>query len=271
MKLHSAARKAGLVAALAAVCACGCAKQDRGETQAGGVKLVERGKLTVCTQPPFAPFQSKDAGGKVIGFDIDVMELVAEGLGVEPKIIDTPFEGIKSGQDLDTGKCDAAAVALTITDERKQVMDFSDPYFDATQAMLVEAGKSYRSLDDLKGRKVGVQAGTTGRDYTRLFEREKGFTLVEFEDLAGLQQALANGQIEAAISDLPAWNAYVHQHQGEFEVGAEFHTGEQYGFAVKKNGNPALLEKINEVLAKARQDGTYRALYEKWIGKQPST
>jgi polar amino acid transport system substrate-binding protein len=262
-------RTAGLVAALAALAlAGGCARKDRGETQAGGVKLVEKGKLTVCTHVPSPPFQTKDASGKVVGFDIDLMELVAEDLGVEARFVDTPFEGIKSGQDLDTGKCDAGAASLTITDARKKVLDFSNPYFDATQAMLVKVGKSYESLDDLKGQKVGAMAGATGRDYTRQFEKEKGFTLVEFEDVAAAQQALANGQIEAAIYDLPAWTEYVKEHPG-FAVAAEFDTGEQYGFVVKKNGNAALLEKINEVLARARQDGTYTAIYEKWIGKQP--
>jgi ABC-type amino acid transport/signal transduction systems, periplasmic component/domain len=269
---HTAARKAGLVAAIAAlVLAAGCAKKDVGETQADGVKLVEKGKLTVCTHLPYAPFQSKDASGKVVGFDIDVMDLVAKDLGVEQKIVDTPFEGIKSGQDLNTGKCDAAAAGMTITDERKKVLDFSDPYFDATQAMLVKSGKTYKSLDDLKGQKVGVQAATTGRDYTRQFEKDKGFTIVEFEDLAALQQALANGQVEAAINDLPVWTEYMKEHQGGFEVAAEFDTGEQYGFAVKKDGNPELLKKINEVLGKAKQDGTYDKIYETWIGKQPNS
>lgn len=271
MRFDSAARKAGLIVAIvAALALAGCAKKDQGETQAGGVKLIEKGKLTVCTHLPYAPFQSKDASGKVVGFDIDMMDLAAKELGVEQKIVDTPFEGIKSGQDLNTGKCDAAAAGMTITDERKKVLDFSEPYFDATQAMLVKSGKSYKSLDDLKGKKVGVQAATTGRDYTRQFEKEKGFTIVEFEDLAAEQQALANGQIEAAINDLPVWTEYIKEHPGGFVVAAEFDTGEQYGFAVKKDGNPELLKKINEVLAKAKQDGTYNEIYEKWIGKQPA-
>ncbi|MFI6264966.1 basic amino acid ABC transporter substrate-binding protein [Micromonospora sp. NPDC051006] len=248
----------------------GCAKKDEGEVQASGVKLVEKDKLTVCTHLPYAPFQSKDASGKVVGFDVDVIDLVAKELGAEQKIIDTPFEGIKSGQDLNTGKCDVAAAGMTITEERQKVMNFSDPYFDATQALLVKTGKPYKSLDDLKGKKVGVQAATTGRDYARKHEAEKSLQLVEFEDLAALQQALANGQVEAAVNDLPVWTEYIKEHQGGFEVTAEFDTGEQYGFSVKKDSNPELLKKINEVLAKAKQDGTYNKIYEKWIGKLPN-
>lgn len=271
MKVRSAVRRAGLVVAIAALAlSAGCAKKEQGEVQADGVKLVEKGKLTVCTHLPYAPFQSKDASGKVIGFDVDIMDLVAKDLGVEQKIIDTPFEGIKSGQDLNAGKCDAAAAGMTITDERKKVMDFSAPYFDATQALLVKTGKPYKSLDDLKGKKLGVQAATTGRDYAKKFADEKGLQLVEFEDLAAEQQALANGQIEAAINDLPVWSEYIKEHQGGFEVAAEFDTGEQYGFSVKKDGNPELLKKINDALAKAKQDGTYDTIYAKWIGKKPT-
>ncbi|WP_422733413.1 basic amino acid ABC transporter substrate-binding protein [Micromonospora sp. WMMD558] len=272
MTLQRSVRKAGLVVAVAALAlsAAGCAKKDESEVQANGVKLIEKGKLTVCTHLPYAPFQSKDASGKVVGFDVDVMDLVAKELGVEQTIVDTPFEGIKSGQDLNTGKCDAAAAGMTITEERQKVMDFSDPYFDATQALLVKTGKPYKSLDDLRGKKLGIQAATTGRDYAKKFEQEKGLQLVEFEDLAALQQALANGQVEAAVNDLPVWTEYIKENPGGFEVTAEFDTGEQYGFSVKKDGNPELLKKINEVLTKARQDGSYDTIYAKWIGKQPA-
>ncbi|WP_320068817.1 basic amino acid ABC transporter substrate-binding protein [Micromonospora sp. RTGN7] len=271
MRFQSAVRNAGLIATIAALAvSAGCAKSDDSEVQASGVKLVQAGKLTVCTHLPYPPFQSKDASGKVTGFDVEVMDLIAKELGVEQTIVDTPFEGIKSGQDLNTGKCDAAAAGMTITEERQKVMNFSDPYFDATQAMLVKTGKPYKSLDDLKGKKLGVQAATTGRDYARKFEKEKSLQLVEFEDLAALQQAVSNGQVEAAINDLPVWTEYLKKNPNGFEVAAEFDTGEQYGFSVKKDSNAELLKKINEVLAKAKQDGTYDTLYEKWIGKRPS-
>ena len=88
--------------------------------------LVKSGVLTTCTHLPYAPFQSKDASGKVVGFDVALIDLVAEKLGVTQEIVDTPFEGIKSGADLNAGKCDVAAAGMTITEERKKVLDFSD-------------------------------------------------------------------------------------------------------------------------------------------------
>src|SRR5262245_21613857 len=116
-----------------ALLAAGCAKKDTSGEAAGGVKLIKAGSITTCTHLPYPPFQSKDASGKVVGFDVALVDLVAAKLGVKQEIVDTPFEGIKSGQDLNTGKCDIAAAGMTITDERKKVLDFADPYFDATQ------------------------------------------------------------------------------------------------------------------------------------------
>jgi polar amino acid transport system substrate-binding protein len=250
-----------------------CTSSDDGgsgsKTAAGGVELVKGGQLTTCTHLPYPPFQS-EIDGKVQGFDVSLIDLVAKDLGVKQEILDQPFENFKTGGSLNSGQCDLAAAGMTITEERKKNVDFSDPYFDATQAMLVKAGKPYKSLDDLKGKKVGVQAATTGRDYAKKFEKEKGLQIVEFEDLAAEQQALANGQVEAAINDLPVWTEYLKSNPGGFQVSAEFDTGEQYGFSVKKDGNPELLKKINEALAKAKQDGTYDTIYEKWIGKRPS-
>ncbi len=123
-----------------------------------GVPLISAGKLTVCTHLPYAPFQSNDDSGKTVGFDVDMMDLVAKKLGATQAVVDTPFEGIKSGQDLSTGKCDIAAAGMTITDERKKAILFSLPYFDATQALLVKADSSVKTLADLKGKKLGAQS-----------------------------------------------------------------------------------------------------------------
>ena len=237
-------------------------------TAAGGAKLVAAGKLTTCTHLPYAPFQSSE-GGKVVGFDIDMMDLVAKKLGVTQTVVDTPFEGIKSGQDLNTGKCDVAAAGMTIKPERSKVIDFTVPYFNATQALLIKKGTGYSSLESLKGKKLGVQSGTTGKDYVAS-QKLPGVEITEFEDLATLQQALATNQIVGAVDDLPVWTDYIKKNPGKFEIGAEFNTGEKYGFGIKKGGNPVLLKTVNDVITAARADGTYNAIYLKWFGTKPA-
>jgi polar amino acid transport system substrate-binding protein len=276
MKRYGGARRAiALVAGalLLAGTATACAKKDTGGTTGSGVKLVKTGVLTTCTHLPYPPFQSKDASGKVVGFDVDLIDLAAKKLGVTQEIIDTPFEGIKSGTDLNSGKCDVAAAGMTITDARKQVLDFSDPYFDATQALAVLSGKPYKTLADLSGKRLGVQGATTGEDYVKAQNQKQGLkiTIVSYKDLAAAQQALATGQIEAAVGDLPVWNEYVRNNPGKVVVAGGFNTGEQYGFAVRKGGNPGLLKTINDAIAAARSDGTYDKIYEKWIGAKPTS
>ena len=249
----------------------GCAKEDTGGTTESGVALVKSGALITCTHLPYAPFQSKDDSGKVVGFDVALIDLVATKLGVAQEIVDTPFEGIKSGSDLNSGKCDVAAAGMTITDERKQVLDFSDPYFDATQALATQAGKEVGTLEELAGQRLGVQGGTTGEAYIKEQVATKGLKIevVSFKDLAALQQALATNQVVAAVNDLPVWNEYIKANPGKVVVAAGFDTGEQYGFAVKK-GNAELLKAVNEALAASRTDGTYDKIYAEWIGEKPA-
>ncbi|GAB3802732.1 ABC transporter substrate-binding protein [Micromonospora zhanjiangensis] len=272
MKRLRGARRGAAVVAIALLAVTGCAKKDTGSTTDSGVKLVHAGKLTTCTHLPYSPFQAKDAAGKVVGFDVDLIDLAAKKLGVPQDIVDTPFEGIRSGTDLNSGKCDVAAAGMTITDARKQVLDFSEPYFDATQALAVPAGKPYKSLADFAGKRLGVQAATTGEEYVKAQVKQQNLKIevVAYKDLGSAQQALATGQIEGAVGDLPVWNEYVKANPGKVVVAGGFDTGEQYGFAVKKGGNPELLKALNEALAAARSDGTYDTLYEKWIGAKPA-
>jgi polar amino acid transport system substrate-binding protein len=273
-KLRGARRGAALAmgTVLAVTGLVGCAKDDTGGTTDDGVKLVQAGKLTTCTHLPYSPFQSKDASGKVVGFDVDIVDLAAKKLGVTQEIIDTPFEGIKSGADLNSGKCDVAAAGMTITEARKQVLDFSEPYFDATQALVVPVGEPEKALADLVGKRLGVQGATTGEDYVKQQVQQQSLKIevVSYKDLAAVQQALATGQIEAAVGDLPVWNEYIKASPGKAVVAAGFDTGEQYGLAVKKGTNPKLLETINQALAQARADGGYDKIYEKWIGPKPT-
>ena len=239
-----------------------------GGSAASGVKLIAPGKLTVCTHLPYAPFQSNDDSGKTVGLDVDMMDLVAKKLGVQQQIVDTPFEGIKSGQDLSTGKCDIAAAGMTITPERKKAILFSVPYFDATQALLVKKDSSIATLADLKGKKLGAQAATTGLDYANAKKAAGGYEVVEFQDLASETQALTTGQVDGAINDLPVWTEAIKENSGATKVAAQFDTGEQYGFGMKL-GNSALKKVVDSTITSAKSDGSYAALYKKWIGSEP--
>jgi polar amino acid transport system substrate-binding protein len=256
------------VVAVAVLTLSGCQTGgDRAETESGA-KLIQEGTLTVCTHLPYKPFQFNQ-GGKVVGFDVDIMDLVAKDLGVRQKIVNTPFEGIQSGQTLNTGECDAAAAGMTITEDRAKVLDFSDPYFEATQALLVKKGSGISDLADLSGKSLAVQEGTTGAIYAE--ENAPQDTEIRtFEDLALLTTAVKTGQVDAGVNDNGVLYDYV-QTNPDTEVATEFNTGEQYGIAVQKGQNDQLLATINDVLAKAKKDGTYDKIYRKWFGNAPAS
>lgn len=255
-----------LTAGLTLVAAC-TSSGDGGsgsKTASGGVELVKAGQLTTCTHLPYPPFQS-EIDGKVQGFDVSLIDLVAADLGVKQAIVDTPFENFKTGAFLNSEQCDLAAAGMTITEERKKNVDFSDPYFNATQGVLVDKKSGITSLADVKakGKKLGAQAQTTGEDYAK----QRGFDPVSFESSDAVLSGLRSGQVQAVVIDYPVVQGWLKDkaNADAFKVVDNLSTGEQYGFTVKK-GNTKLLAAINKAIADAKADGTYKKLYEKWIG-----
>ena len=256
-----------LAAAALALAPAACGDDDEsGGTAQSSVDLVNSGQITTCTHLPYQPFQFEQ-GGKIVGFDVDMIDLVAKKLGVKQAIVDTPFEGIQSGEDLNARKCDIAAAAMTITPEREEKIAFSAPYFDANQALLVEKGSGIKSLDDLEGKTLGVQSGTTGKMYAEENAPE-GVELKDYEDVALELTSVKSGQVPAAINDIPVLLDYVKQNP-ELEVATQFKTGEQYGFGLKKGTSQELKKVVDQVIRQARSDGTYDRLYEKWFGTKP--
>jgi polar amino acid transport system substrate-binding protein len=225
----------------AAVGSGGSSAPAGGASAGPTVSLVKPGQLTTCTHLPYPPFQFEK--------------------------VDTPFETIKTGADLNAGKCDIAAAGMTITDERKQNLDFSVPYFDATQALLAKKGSGITSLDTAKGKKMGSQSATTGEDYVKAH----GFDPVSFETSDAELNGLKTGQIDVLVQDLPVVSEWLKDPANSgLEIVANLDTGEQYGLGLKKNGNPELLKTVNEVITTAKKDGSYDALYTKWIGQKPT-
>jgi polar amino acid transport system substrate-binding protein len=255
---------AALVLTLAAATACG---GDEGAT-VQGVKLVKQGTLTSCTHLPYPPFQ-EEKNGKVVGFDVDMIDLVAKKLGVTHKIIDTPFETMKTGSALNAGKCDIQMGGMTIKPDRVKFMDVSQPYFDATQALMAKKDSGVTSLDDVKGKKLklGSQAGTTGEE----FVKGKGMDPRSFDNSLAELDGLRTGQVDVIVQDYPVVQGWLKDpaNAAKYAIAANLETGEQYGFWMRKGHNPKLVEMTNKIIADSRANGTYKQIYEKWIGPMP--
>ncbi|MHB1009148.1 MAG: transporter substrate-binding domain-containing protein [Propionibacteriaceae bacterium] len=226
--------------------------------------LISSGKLTVCTNLSYKPFEYKDDSGKVVGFDVDLMDLVAKKLNATTDVVDIEFQQITSGAAFAAKKCDVGAAAITITDERKQATAFSSPYFAATQALLVQGSAGVTDLSGLKGKVVGVQTDTTGQKYAEDNKAQYGYTIKVFDDFPGSANAVLAGTIDAAIND----NGVVYnfaKDNPKTTVAKEFTTNESYGFSMGKD-NTALQSVVNSVLSSAKSDGTYNTIYKKWFG-----
>lgn len=253
---------AALLAVSGGVSACGSDSSPEASRPLDP-QVVEPGSLTVCTSIPYPPFEFRRKG-EPVGFDIDLANEVASQLKLEPVIVNADFDDIASGQLLNEGKCDVAVAGLTITGERARVLDFSSPYFDATQSMVVKKGSGVTSLDDTSGRKIGVQRSTTGELYVT--DHAPGDAeIVPFPDASDVDVALEQGEVDAGVYDSTVVGDVIARNP-DLEVAEEFDTGEQYGMAVKKNGSVDLLRFINNVLTKLEGDGGYDTLYDKWFG-----
>jgi polar amino acid transport system substrate-binding protein len=229
-----------------------------------GVTLVNDGQLTVCSDMPYKPFEFEE-DGETKGFDYDVVSAMGDQLGVEVEFVTTPFDSIIPA--LAAGNCDMIASAMTITEEREEQVNFTEPYFDADQSLLVltENEEAYATLEDLAGKTIGVQVETTGATYAAENTPE-GATIKEFQTGDEMFPALISGDIDAALQDLPV-NAYRATTDPEqFVVTETFPTGEQYGFAVAKE-NTDLLAALDAALAASKEDGTYDAAYTTWFGE----
>ena len=253
----------------------GCGSDDKTDTSSGdttttaadggGVQapsnLVSAGTLTVCSDTPYEPFEFKDDSQKDTGYDMDILRAIGDEAGLELSVKDLPFEGILGS--LAAGDCDVVGSALTITDERKQQIDFSAPYFDADQSLLVKADKAgeLKDLASLKGKTIGVQSSTTGETYAK--EHATGATIKAFEDSDGLFTAIESGDIAAILQDLPV-NAYRATKDDSVKVVETYKTGEQYGFAVEK-GNAEMLKFVDDGLKALKDGGTFDTIYKKYF------
>lgn len=241
------------------VFAAGCAEQGEGAEE-GSVEEVPT--YYVGTEAQFPPFEIVDDEGNVIGFDVDLMNAIAEDQGFNVIYQDQDFSGLIPA--LQTGNIDIIASGMTITEERGEQVDFSVPYINAGLALAVTVdNEEITSVEDLQGKTLAVQTGSTG-----FFEAEKlkeAGIVAEIKDFPHVNEAIAEikiGGADAMINDLPVTNAFIAAQPGVIKIVGEPLNSESYGFAVRKD-NTELLEKINTGLQNVRDSGEYDELIAK--------
>ncbi len=254
-----------LLAALAvlglAVFAAGCGDSD--DDGGGGGGSGGSAPLTVGSDIPYPPFE-QGKPGNYTGYDVELMEAIAENIGRKAEFQDTSFDTIFL--DLARGKFDAVASAATITEEREKTVDFTNPYYLSEQAIMVEEGGEIDSVEKLNGATVGVQQGTTGQEF--LEEKGEAGEVRPFPQGPDAVNALKAGTVEAVVIDIPVAQNAVEASEG-LEISAAIPTEEEYGFVVAQ-GEEELLEELNEGLEEAKNDGTFARIYKKWFNREPS-
>lgn len=236
-----------------------------GLASAGGAKEPSGGKphIVIATDATWPPMEMVNEAKQIVGFDIDLMNAAAKEGGFTVEFKNTAWDGIFAG--LEAGEYDAVMSSVTITEERKQTMDFSVPYINAGQILVVRKELTgVDKLEQLKGKNVGAQIGTTGA-----FEVEKvqGVVLKTYDEIGLAFEDLVNGRIEAVVCDTPVAAQFALQNEnykGRLKIVGKPFTEEFYGVAVKK-GNTKVLELINKGLNKVLNTNTYKQIEDKWL------
>lgn len=226
--------------------------------------MVQAETLKVGANIGNVPWEFQDESGNEVGFEIDLVNAVAEKLGDEVEIVNIPFNGLFSA--VQSGRIDIAISSITITEERLESVGFAQPYYDSDQSLTVVKGGP-QSLEEMKGKVVGVDTGSTGDIWTTAHADEYGFK--EIRRYEGLQLAMLDlvaGRIAGYISDIPALLYYA-KDKPNLEVVKRIESGEQYSMMFAKGSELAV--EANDALTELKEDGTVAELHEKWFGSAP--
>ena len=261
---------AGLSVAALALTACGGSSSSVASSvassaaastsaSAGELTTVMAGKLTMATNATFPPYEMTTDSGDIEGIDVDTAKAIAEKLGLELQVDDMEFDAALLS--VQQGKADIAMAGITVTDERKAVMAFSDSYATGIQSIIVPEGSDIASPDDLAGKKIGTQRGTTGYIYcTDDFGED---SVVAYDNGLTAVQALNNGQVDAVVIDNAPAKEYVAANPG-LKVLETSYAEEDYAIGMNKD-NTALVEAVNAALEDLKADGTLQSIVDKYI------
>ena len=216
----------------------------------------------MATNAEFPPYEYHD-GGEIVGIDVEVAGAIAEKMGLTLEIEDIAFDSIIP--ELQSGKADIGAAGMTVSEDRLKNVDFSDTYTTASQVIIVKEDSDIAGPDDLAGKIIGVQLGTTGDIYASDYEAE-GSTIERYNKGFEAVQAMIQGKIDAVVIDVEPAKVFVSQNEG-IKILDEALTVEEYAIAVKK-GNTELLDQINGALAELKASGELQAIIDKYISAE---
>ena len=253
-----------VLALAVAVAGCGGGEKAKETSGEGEKQAATDTNLVFGSDTSYAPFESYDANGKLVGFDVDLIDAINQvsGLNIEMKTYD--FKGLIPA--LETATIDGAISAMTITDERKQKVNFTVPYYKSGLATAVKAdNQDIKSFDDLDGKRIGVQTGTTGEIEANKVPNAK---VTSYDTIDGAFMDLTNGAIDAVVNDFPVTAYYIAQGNDQVKMVGDLKTSEYYGIAIPKQ-KPEVLEKVNAALKTLKENGKYAEIYKKWFSVDP--
>ena len=227
---------------------------------------VTEGKLTMSTNATFPPYEMLADDGSFEGIDVEVAGAIAEKLGLELQIDDMGFDAALLAVQGDSPKADIVMAGVTVTEDRQLVMNFSDSYATGIQVVIVKEGSDIKSIDDLEGKKIGTQMGTTGYIYCSDTPENGGYgeeNVIAYDSGITAVQALVNGQVDCVVIDNEPAQAYVKANPGLSILDTEF-TNEDYAIGMNK-GNACLLAAVNAAMAELKADGTFQNIVDKYI------
>lgn len=227
-------------------------------TDAAEVTTVEPGVLTMGTNATFPPYEYKD-GDDVVGIDAEIAQAMADKLGLQLEIVDMDFDSLVAS--VQSGKIDMSLAGMTVTEERKQNVDFTDSYATGVQVIIVKEDSDIASADDLEGKLIGVQQGTTGHLYCADDFGEDN--VIPYANGATAVQALLQGKVDCVVIDQEPAKAFVEANEG-LKILETAYTTEDYAAAVSKD-NPALTAALNSALQELKDDGTIQGILDKYI------
>jgi len=228
----------------------------------GGSAFAAEKVYTVATDATWPPMEMVNKDKKIVGFDIDFLNAVANEAGFKVKFKNTAWDGIFAG--IAAGKYDAIISSVTITEERKKTMNFSTPYINAGQVLIVPKTSNAVLISDLKGKKIGAQIGTTGGLEVK---KAEGVELKSYDEIGLAFEDMAVGRINGVVCDTPVAAQYALQqdeYKEKFKIVGEVLTTEYYGIAVNKKSKK-LLELINKGIKAVQAKGIDKQLEEKWL------